>query len=378
MMRDSSERQPVESSKGVFLAVTVIFALLAVSVIGLVATYWNVALRPRLQAEAVAQAEILARSQANFVASSLRSGEGPARVRHVMNALDELLLLRDARSGIPYFESIDLKVDYDALDAPKGSLDVHRGVVASGFKADVALYDPETYEVLGVATFRVSDRFFQQLASDVRRELTIISASVLALLAVLWAVLLGVLAKLQRQRSERDRALRDLLKQEQRYQRLIDSLSTYFVYRRDANGQMTFVGDAASRLLGLPNAEVQRRLTEHLRSVTTVEKDGERRYSIELHASDGVTHYLELSETRSVDEDGFEGFASDVTSHKLVQEELRQAKELAEGANRAKSQFLANMSHEIRTPLNAILGMTTLAQKRDPSPVIGEYLDKIS
>ncbi len=37
-------------------------------------------------------------------------------------------------------------------------------------------------------------------------------------------------------------------------------------------------------------------------------------------------------------------------------EELRQANERAQSANRAKSEFLANMSHEIRTPMNALLG----------------------
>jgi len=52
---------------------------------------------------------------------------------------------------------------------------------------------------------------------------------------------------------------------------------------------------------------------------------------------------------------------------------LRDAKEIADRANRAKSEFLANMSHEIRTPINAILGMNEMISREAVSDSVKTY-----
>jgi PAS domain S-box-containing protein len=79
---------------------------------------------------------------------------------------------------------------------------------------------------------------------------------------------------------------------------------------------------------------------------------GERRFV--AAASAGV---LRNAEGKPI---GLIAIVRDITEKRRATEQLREARDEAEAANRAKSRFLATMSHEIRTPMNGVIGMTEI------------------
>lgn len=78
---------------------------------------------------------------------------------------------------------------------------------------------------------------------------------------------------------------------------------------------------------------------------------------------DGSYVWMEATTSNQLDNPHIGGLimiSRDISLNKVAQEELANAKQAAEVANRTKSEFLANMSHEIRTPITAILGFAEL------------------
>ncbi|QDF97972.1 hybrid sensor histidine kinase/response regulator [Azoarcus sp. DD4] len=113
-------------------------------------------------------------------------------------------------------------------------------------------------------------------------------------------------------------------------------------------------------------------------------RDGESRFECEfrvLGADDAWRWVLVRGQAKERGGDGrwrrVVGIYRDVTSHRLRELELLQAKEAAEAASRAKGDFLANMSHEIRTPMNGILGMTELLLDSALAPEQRDYLQTV-
>jgi PAS domain S-box-containing protein len=68
----------------------------------------------------------------------------------------------------------------------------------------------------------------------------------------------------------------------------------------------------------------------------------------------------------------YQGIIRDISEQKQAELELIKAKEIAERADRLKTEFLAQMSHEIRTPINTLLSFSSLIREETKDKINDE------
>jgi PAS domain S-box-containing protein len=175
--------------------------------------------------------------------------------------------------------------------------------------------------------------------------------------------------------GERQRAERALRESEHRWRSLTEALPQ-LVWTATPDGACDYFSTQWTQFTGVPQGDLlgwrwlqvlhadDREPTRH---AWTAVVRGPGAYDVEYRVcrSDGVYRWFKTRGVPIRDEAGrivhWFGTCTDITDLRQTEAALRQAKEAAEAANRAKDDFLANVSHEIRTPMNAILGMTELA-----------------
>ena len=219
------------------------------------------------------------------------------------------------------------------------------------------------------------------------------------------------------QRKERDKLAEEraqaleLLEREQTSLHILHEMLHSGMWSMDFNqqGEMTgvFWSDEFRRMLGysdeedFPNTldawsdllhkDDKERVLDSFYSAIR-DYSGQKSYDVEyrLNTKDRGWRWFHAVGRLSRRKDGspvtYVGLFIDITDQKDMQEQLdeqhqqlEEAVEQAQSANRAKTAFLTNMSHDIRTPMNAIIGFTTLADSHIDHPEeVRDYLQKIS
>ena len=184
----------------------------------------------------------------------------------------------------------------------------------------------------------------------------------------------------------------DIRKNEERHRKNLLAIenSNINILITDKSGKIEYVNRAFLDFYGFRGSEIigkeldyiflgSKDIFEEIKDNLVKNKNWEKRLSVTR--KDGGKSIINLKITSLRDDNDLTEeiifIQEDITEKVYMQQNLLQAKEKSEEANKAKSFFLANMSHEIRTPLNGILGLAELMKDSELDEKQAKYITNI-
>lgn len=186
-----------------------VFLFLAITLIISATTYWSVFLEPQINDYSRTQSNLIAQSQSWILADEL--DKDVVKEQMLVERMDEILILSDHETEIPYIHGISIEVD----DVKNISRVISRGDISCKdcFNIKIPLYAKSNHELIGLANFYSNNDLYNFVLDNIRSKIIIALTLIMLFIAIAWLI---IWKQINKTREEDKKIQLDLKKQKEK------------------------------------------------------------------------------------------------------------------------------------------------------------------